>query len=176
MPTQCLNALDARALPYDPWAAAKDRFLADLSEQERQLFNNVSLENLYYTTSNAQRSHEEESATRRLSKQLEPLTDALEDYGKAMDVISNSFSLYVCPVWGCIRVVLSILQNFENYCKKVVGHLEHLGDILPRLRDYQELFATDVSLLLSLTNAYLVIIKFCCDVKDVFAVPNKHAS
>jgi hypothetical protein len=36
----------------DPWLIAKERFLASLDDEERILFNEATIENLYYKTSN----------------------------------------------------------------------------------------------------------------------------
>ena len=158
----------AGTVSYQPWARAKERFVAGLSEDERTLFEQVSTENIYYSASNAQKKHRESSKLRKISAQLRPLTKALEDYGQALDVLSNSFSLYICPVWGGVRVILSIVQNFEKYCDKIVDILVRIGDILPRLREYQALFADDHGLFETLTNTYLVVLHFCCDVKSLF--------
>ena len=163
----------ADTVSYQPWVSAKERFVAGLSEHERTLFERVSIENIYYTASNAQKKHEESSKLRKISRQLQPLTKALDEYGQALDVLSNSFSLYICPVWGGVRVILSIVQNFEKYCDKILDMLARIGDILPRLREYQALFADDTGLLEALTNTYLVVLHFCCEVKYLFLEPSR---
>lgn len=168
------NALGEGIVPYEPWAAAKRRFVQGLPKHERELFEHATVENIYYAASVAQRSHEENSRVRATIRRLRPLTDALEDFGKAMDVLSNSACLYMCPVWGSIRVVLSIVKTFEDELKRLVEILEQIGSLLPRMRDYETLFATDASLMISVSNAYLVVLDFCCDIKDVFMTVSRH--
>ena len=160
---------------YTPWLAARERFVSTLSENELKIYESATLENIYYRTSNAQRSHEEQSYARSLSRKLAPLTDALVDYGQALDVIANSSSLYICPVWGALRVVLCGLQNLRKYCGKISDQLERIGDMLPRLSAYRRLFPDDPILFSSLTSAYLVILRFCCEVNEVFLRPGKHS-
>lgn len=80
---------------------------------------------------------------------LGPLIDALADYGKAFDVISNSFSFYICPVRGAVRIVVTTFKNHSQYQETVVNILQKVGDILPRSRAYQAK---------SLTDAHLVVL------------------
>jgi hypothetical protein len=77
----------------DPWDVAKSRFLENLDEDERRLFNEATAENLFYKTSNLQKRDQDESKTRAAFQSMQPLMSAIEDYGKAMDAYSNIASL-----------------------------------------------------------------------------------
>ena len=96
------------AIPTLPWEAAKTRFLEGLPQEQHDVFANTTSENIFYSTSVAVSQYEQKSQTRRLQKKLQPLATALDEYGKAIDVITNSASMYLCPLWGCIRVVLQV--------------------------------------------------------------------
>lgn len=163
-------------IPSDPWINARVRFCEGLSDDERKIFESTSLQTLFYSSSTAQRHHQENSRVRELSRKLNPLVEALNDYGQALDVFSNTFALYICLIWGAVRVILTILRGFEKYLTTIVGFLEHIGDILPRLTQYQALFANDQRLLQSLTDTHFVILQFCCEVKDTFLHPSRNAS
>lgn len=84
----------------DPWALAKARFLSDLDSSERDLFNNATLANLYYTTSNSNRDDAEKSRVRAVATKLGPLVSAIESYGKALDTFAQIAPLYLSPIWG----------------------------------------------------------------------------
>lgn len=120
----------------DPWTIAKTRFLADLDDKERELFLNATLENLYYSTSNADRQDAENSKTRATTRKLGPFVSAIENYGKALDTFSNIAPLYLAPIWGSIRVVLVMARAHGRFYDRMVDTLERIGDILPRFREW----------------------------------------
>src|SRR2546429_465897 len=94
--------------PTDPWSLAWNRYMEDLSEEEKKLFGNASLENLFHSASVAQKEHEEKSKSRALYTRLEPFIAAIDQYAAALDVYSNSCSLIMSPLWGSIRVLLHV--------------------------------------------------------------------
>jgi hypothetical protein len=105
------------AIPLDPWQLAKDRYLEDLNDEEKALFNgasSASVEAFFYSASAAQKLHQSESKVRAMAAKLKPLTDAVEEYGRAIDVLANSSSLVLCPIWGSIRVVLQVREPFSK--------------------------------------------------------------
>ena len=98
----------ACAGPTDPWSRARNRYMEDLSEEEKKLFTNASLENLFYSASIAQKEHEERSRSRALYTKLEPFIAPIDQYSAALDVYSNACSLIMGPLWGSIRVLLHV--------------------------------------------------------------------
>jgi hypothetical protein len=103
------------AIPLDPWQAAKDRYLEDLNDDEKALFNgasSASVEAFFYSASTVQKLHQSESKVRALAAKLKPLMDAVEEYGKAIDVLANASSLVLCPIWGSIRVMLHVSRQY----------------------------------------------------------------
>lgn len=119
----------------DPWQIAKSRFLEDLDPSERQLFENATLENLYYSTSNLERADAEESKTRNVARKLGPLVSAIESYGSALDTYAQIAPLYLAPIWGSIRVLLVLAKKHGKFFEKVLDTLNRIGDILPRFRE-----------------------------------------
>lgn len=98
----------SNSIAVDPWLLARDRYLEDLSEDEKALFTSASIENIFYSASAAQKLHEADSNSRLAARKLKPLIAALEQYGKALDVISNASPIIMGPLWGSIRVVLQV--------------------------------------------------------------------
>lgn len=180
------------ASPMNPWLLARNRYMEDLTEEERKTFTCASLENLFYVASAAQKTHEEESRARAISRTLEPFVAAIDQYGKALDVYSNTYSLAMAPLWGSIRVLLhvtplsnnhrstalgvfvlthtelKIAKAFEKYFKKLIDMFRHIGDVLPRCQVYYSLFSDHASLLQAISRAYLDVIYFCVDAKTTF--------
>ena len=87
----------------DAWTRACDRYIEDLSGDEKQLFLNASLETIFYSASAAKKFHQSNVAS-----QLQTFAAAIEQYGTALDVYANSSSLILCPLWGSVRVVLHV--------------------------------------------------------------------
>jgi hypothetical protein len=119
---------------WDPWKIAKARFLERLDDQERKLFNEATIENLYYSTSNLERQDQKESKSRAVLRELQPLISAVEDYGKALDTYANIAPTYLAPIWGSIRVILVLASNFGKFYSRMVTMFSRIGDILPRFR------------------------------------------
>jgi hypothetical protein len=120
--------------PYDPWKLAKARFLEGLDEQERILFDETTIENLFSSARNVEREDEKESKARSVLRNLQPLISAVEDYGKALDAYANIAPTYLAPIWGSIRVVLVLASNFSRFYTRMVDMFGRIGDILPRFR------------------------------------------
>jgi hypothetical protein len=89
----------------DPWQMALERFRRSLTEEEKKLFVNSKPEDILQDVRNYEvRS----SGVRAFSGRLQPLLDAIGYYGIALDVIPNSYSLILCPLWGSLRVLLRV--------------------------------------------------------------------
>ncbi len=81
------------ALPIqtsDAWIRARDRYLEDLDEEEQQRYFKASPESLLDDTSAAEKSHSTKSTTRSVMAKLQPFVTAIEQYGEAIDVYSNT--------------------------------------------------------------------------------------
>ncbi len=84
--------------------------------QIAKTFATASLENLFYSASTAQKEHEEKSISRTISQRLEPFVAAIDQYGVARDVYTNTYSLAMAPLWGSIRVLLHVKSNLYCLC------------------------------------------------------------
>ncbi|TGO49665.1 hypothetical protein BCON_0204g00190 [Botryotinia convoluta] len=142
----------ASANAHDPWLIARNRFIDQLDPAERALFNEATPENLYYKSSNIQKADQKNSKTRAILKSLEPLTKSIQDYGAAMDTVTN-----IAPLLPC--------SNMGKYSYTFA----RVGDILPRLRDYQAIFDQEKhpKFTQTLSAAYLDIIVLCSDFKNI---------
>lgn len=105
----------ALQFPTQPWEAAKTRFLQGLSEDEIKLFKEAGPENLFYGASALVKDHVSGSRTWRLQERLASFADALDDYGKALDVVVNTSPLILSPLWGSLRVLIHV--SYSSSCQ-----------------------------------------------------------
>lgn len=96
-----LLAIATMSLPKSAWAQARERFLEDLEEPERLMFAEASLEHIFYGASAAQKTHQEGSRSRYLASKLDSLLTGIDQYGKAMDVLSQATSV-LSLLWGSL--------------------------------------------------------------------------
>jgi hypothetical protein len=152
----------------DPWQLAKDRYLAGLDDDERALFHEATIENLFYKTSNEARDERKRKTSSAIRK-LQPLVAALTDYGEALDVYSNISPLALGPIWGSIRVLLVLAEKYDKYYNKIVDVLGRIGDLLPRFKDYGRIFdlRKHPRLRQALSETYFDIITLCMKFREI---------
>lgn len=99
------------------WTRARERYIEDLTDEERHLFakgSKATLEATLYDASAAEKSHRASSGGGRkfTSRILLPFIDAIEQYSEALDVYANASSTILCPLWGSVRVVMHVRLSF----------------------------------------------------------------
>ena len=106
--------MESQVQTSDAWIRARDRYVEDLNEEEQQRYFKASPESLLDDASAAEKSHGTKSSTRRIMEQLQPFVAAIEQYGEALDVYSNTYSLALGPIWGSVKVLLHVsCRGFE---------------------------------------------------------------
>ena len=103
--------MDATLPDENAWTRARDRYLEDLTDEEQAMFDKVSIEAVLYDASAAEKKHSVCSKSRALSKKLEPLVSAIDQYGEATDVYANACPLALSSLWGSIRIVLHVSSS-----------------------------------------------------------------
>jgi hypothetical protein len=131
--TSSTGADRVAATTADPWDVARSRYLQNLDSEERVLFTEATIQNLYYSASNTVRDDRLNSKTRRAISAVQPLVDKIEEYGKAMDTYANMAPNFIAPVWGSLRVVLVLAKSLGKFFDRMTDTLGRIGDILPRL-------------------------------------------
>ena len=98
------------AIPaIDAWTRARERFIEDLSLEEKELYSKATANSVFYGASAAEKAHKANSSSRRFAtEKLRPLVGAIVEYGTALDVYANAYPLVLSPLWGSIRVVLHV--------------------------------------------------------------------
>ncbi|KAF7944130.1 hypothetical protein EAE96_010534 [Botrytis aclada] len=86
-----------------------------------------------------------------------------------MDTVTNIAPLYLAPIWGSICVILVLASSHGKFYDRIIDTFARVGDIIPRLRDYQAIFDQEKhpKFTQALSAAYLDIIVLCSDFKDI---------
>ena len=84
----------------DAWTLARNRYVEDFTEAERQIYYQATLENIFYDASAAEKTLQAKSLSRSCMTNLRPLLNAIEQYVQALDVYANAYPLVMCPLWG----------------------------------------------------------------------------
>jgi hypothetical protein len=100
--------MEANFPSQDAWTRAKDRYIEDLTDEEKKIYFLVTPETLFYDASAAQKKYTAGSTSFAIINKLQPLREAIEQYGQALDIYSNAYPLVLSPLWGSIRVVLHV--------------------------------------------------------------------
>ncbi|KAL8848571.1 MAG: hypothetical protein Q9221_006404 [Calogaya cf. arnoldii] len=159
----------ASTIPHkDAWARARDRYVEDLSTEEKSLYNTASPESIFYDASAAQKINNSSSSGVKVADKLGPLVAAIEQYGKALDVYANAYPLVLSPLWGSIRIALRLAREYSKYFERIVDMFASIGDVLPRFRVYETLFPSQERLVQALSITYVDILSFCTEAKAVF--------
>jgi hypothetical protein len=121
------------SLDENAWTIARKRYLNGLDHEERLLFSEATIDNLYYSASVMNAADLKSSKVRKAIEAVQPLVDKIENFGKAMDAYANIAPSILSPIWGSIRVVLVLAKGLGRHFEKITECFGRIGDILPRL-------------------------------------------
>lgn len=106
---------------FDVWEEAKRQCLSDLSAAEQQLVNTASLEEILADVQRVEEKHSQGSKARKLSRRLRPVISGIEQYGKAVDILTGAAQGILSPLWGGIRILLHVSSFLVLCCVGVYG-------------------------------------------------------
>ncbi|KAL8831739.1 MAG: hypothetical protein Q9170_005169 [Blastenia crenularia] len=144
-------------------------FFETLSPTEKELFKATTIaEQLLEEVKLAERIYKDKSISRKVSQALKPFLAGIDQYGNALDVISNASSTVLCPIWGSIRIVLHLASEFGEYFEKISSMLQQIGLHLNSLRRFPRLYPHNDRLETAMVDVYRIIFRFCTDARNVF--------
>ncbi|KAL9010697.1 MAG: hypothetical protein Q9173_004396 [Seirophora scorigena] len=144
-------------------------FFETLSPNEKELYKATTFaEQLLDEVKRADQIYKDKSISRRVSQALKPFLAGIDQYGKALDVISNAISMVLCPIWGSIRIVLHLAAEFGEYFEKISSMLQQIGLHLNSLRRFPRLYPHNERLETAMVEVYRIIFRFCTDARNVF--------
>lgn len=76
--------------------------------------NTASLEGILADVQRAEEKHSEGSKARKLSRRLRPVISGIEQYGKAVDILTGAAQGILSPLWGGIRILLHVSSGMPR--------------------------------------------------------------
>jgi hypothetical protein len=84
------------------------KYCLDLKDDQTKFFLDSKPSDILQDVVRQEALHKEDSKSRAFTRRIEPFLACVEHYGKALDVLSNSSSDILCPLWGSLRVLLQV--------------------------------------------------------------------
>lgn len=79
----------------------QEAFVKDLTPEEILLLGAADLADaILLDAVELDKRHKCRSSGRKVAKKLKSLVDGINQYGTALDVLSNASSVFLCPIWG----------------------------------------------------------------------------
>lgn len=95
----------------DPFSKASKQFFDSLAADEKEIFRATTLAEQVLKEAQLADEASKGRTSRKFADKLRPFVAGIEQYGGAMDVLSNTNSLILCPLWGGIRVILHVSEH-----------------------------------------------------------------
>ena len=92
----------------DPFETARRSFLSKLDSNEKLVIDATEPASLLSDVKSLEKTHNDKNLTRRLLQKANPMLRGLEQYGKALDVITNAKPEVLSLLWGGIRIILNV--------------------------------------------------------------------
>lgn len=146
-----------------------EAFFKNLSPDEKELFKATTIaDDLLEEITVAEQLHRDKSLSKRVSQAIKPFLAGVNQYGRALDVLSNSSSLVLCPLWGGVRIVLHLATEFGEYFEKLTNLLQQVGLNLNSLRRFPRLYPHNDRLASAMVDVYQKIFDFLKRARKVF--------
>ncbi|KAF8535606.1 hypothetical protein BDD12DRAFT_854662 [Trichophaea hybrida] len=124
-------SLNSRVPTTGPFGLVLSRFKLSLTADETKDFQFTSLRDVEDVIENIQEKQKATKMIRNVNR-LKPFLDAMDQYGKVVEVFLN-MSGVVAFVWGPLKFLLLVFDT-------VLNAYESLGERIPLLEQYQSLF------------------------------------
>ncbi|KAF2102281.1 hypothetical protein NA57DRAFT_35425 [Rhizodiscina lignyota] len=139
-------------------------FKRGLKKRHQENFKMTTLADLMESIGEIQRKQHSQRRLRNLNR-LSAFLEAIDQYGKVVEVFANS-SIFVAFVWAK-KVASSHVEAFTE----LLDAYEQIGENLPLLSQYQDLFKTNSHMVAVLPLMYEDILKFHKDALHYFEQP-----
>ncbi|KAK3936465.1 hypothetical protein QBC46DRAFT_419250, partial [Diplogelasinospora grovesii] len=137
---------------------ALEKFKADLKPKDRTKFSNTTREDVVEEIRLLQQA-QNSSRTLKALNRLRPILEALDEIGKVVETFTNS-SEFVAYVWGPMKFVLQVASAFAEDFTGLLDVYEDLGERMPMLQQYEQLFKHDGNMKRVLVYLYKDILEF----------------
>jgi hypothetical protein len=118
----------------DVWQTAVQQFESSLNYQEKSIFASSTPAEILDDVNNLADAQRKSSKLRRASLRIKPLLDAIDDHGKALDVLANTSS-FLPPIWGGLRVLLMVSLRLDLWSTSTLNKVKCFALLTSLCRD-----------------------------------------
>ncbi|KAI4598575.1 hypothetical protein KJ359_002988 [Pestalotiopsis sp. 9143b] len=141
-----------------PFEEAIGRFIEGLRRRDAEDFRVTTLEHLKASIANLQARQHSQRRLQNLNR-LEPFLEAIEQYGKVVSTFYRDTNI-VAFIWGPLKFLLQTTSIVDTAFSEVLNAYENLGDALPLLEQYRDLFRNQRHMSRNLEKIYDDILEF----------------
>ncbi|KAI1775101.1 hypothetical protein F4818DRAFT_417845 [Hypoxylon cercidicola] len=142
----------------DTFQRALKRFKRSISPDLANQFSLCTLKDVREACRDIQQKHGEEGKLRNM-RRLEAFIEAMEQFGKVIEVFVNASEL-VCFLWGPVKFILNIARTHLDSFDKLLDVYAQVGEAIPGLLRYQTTFEKHPPLAAVLEDYYSDILEF----------------
>ncbi|CAI7641662.1 unnamed protein product [Penicillium glandicola] len=135
-----------------------EAFKKDLGKKERDNFKFYELGDLEKCLTQLQAKHRSQRRMQNLNR-LKPFIEAMNQFGKVVEIFCNTSEI-VPFLWGPVKFLLLIADTFESAFSELLDTYEYIGENLPLLLQYEDLFRNNPHMIKVLSLIYDDILKF----------------
>ena len=152
------DPVDRKSFEKDAWQIGVDRYIASLPPDLKLAFQAPA------DSDDCLRILQQCQSRRKFDKVVaifQPLILPLKRLEASIDVLVQTYSTVASPIWGPIRIIITIASARLTSLHNVVLLLERLVDPLRRFHNYEALFRDNVPLRHAIGVLYCDLIEFC---------------
>jgi hypothetical protein len=142
------------------------KFELRLTEKERVDYKSTTLQDVKRTITQIQQM-QQSTKTLMDSSRLRSFIEAMEQFDQVIGVFANT-SIYVGLVYGPIKFLLLAARNFTESYDALMDAYKDIGESLPQLDAFRELFSSDRQMQYYLAWIYVDILKFHREARLMF--------
>ncbi|KAI0059375.1 hypothetical protein BV25DRAFT_1890024, partial [Artomyces pyxidatus] len=150
------------------------KHLESLQPEDRAAFSHATPEDVLEEAELCNKRHQTQSKVRRFALRFSNVVHPLQTFFCAVDSGVSSNPEIGGIVWGALRFVLQVVQNFSSYFERMVEVLEQITRDLPFYQDYAvELYRDSPRVQQALADVYNDILVTCITVRQIYLKGDK---
>ncbi|KAJ3548304.1 hypothetical protein NM208_g1070 [Fusarium decemcellulare] len=150
----------------DAFVEALDRFRKTLTDEQKKQFSLSSLGDVEDAINNIQNNYGHRKQLRNM-KRLSNFLEGMQQIEELVAIFLNVHEV-VAFVWGPIKFVLNIAKNVLESFEVLLDTYVEVGEVIPRLREYKQIFKDYPSVREVLERCFYDILEFHKAALEVF--------
>ena len=153
------NALTRKSHESTAWQIGVDRYLSNLTPELKKAFKApASADDCLHLLQAAQAKNRKFD---KLILILQPLIEPLKRFESSIDVLVQTYSSIASPIWGPIKVIVTIAHSRLSTLYSIMVLLDRLVEPLKRFHNYEVIFQQNSALRSAIGNLYCDLVEFC---------------